>query len=475
MSDVHLFRPCDCDALLDAIPKMIESAEEMRRRRMRPTFEDRVTISRVIFDFIKSYKRKVYGGQAVNAAIVDKLGSGHGIYPNETDLMLSDIEFYSPNPIEDVMRLCDILSTKGFSFVQGREAAHIGTYTISVMFVRICDVTFLPYRVYHFIPVMSLPSPIDPKVRVLFVHPRHILIDFLHILSDPFTSHWKVDRLIPRLIKMQSLFPMKATSGNARRTMRVQDHPEPQNDLINDIVAKVMYWAHHVQENLVMVGMLAIRAYDIDHAPIPEKMTELTFVSTNYDEDVRTLESILQDHVHVTQYYPVGPWLDERSTFVVGPFYLTLCGCRQKVMPFSFRTHEGFNVASASYVIANALAMQFAAGCDGNSDLKQHFEMVAQQMVKIRAMKLDGEGQTVTHETTTMRDVQLSYVGTPCSDMEVHMEMLDRSKNARPRWFSYDPRMPNRRKELRVMPSIKCDGSVIRDRPIPKSFSGYPI
>ena len=82
----------------------------------------------LILNFIKKNKRKVYGGFAMNKLIVNK-NKDDAIYK---DFQTPDVDFYSPQPIEDLIQLCNEISDGGLRRVMGREGKHKDTYNIFV-------------------------------------------------------------------------------------------------------------------------------------------------------------------------------------------------------------------------------------------------------------------------------------------------------------------------------------------------------
>jgi hypothetical protein len=506
-----LYSPDSARALCEAVPGMMQSAEALRAMCLRPTIHDRAVIAAIIFDFVASRKRKVYGGHAINAAIVQALGSQASIYPPNS--AQEDIEFYSPQPIHDVQAICDILYARGFKFVRGKEAAHHGTYTISVMFVRICDVTFTPPSVFNVIPVMSLPRPASfapvetqqtqqQQENVMYVHPRHVIIDMLHILSDPFTSHWKLDRVVPRLLTLQSCYPITPVVIPSRDNKPVSPRAVhiPSSEVISTIIQDVAAWAAAACNSVALVGSVADTFYrtNIDVPAIYDSVRaarakdatilfEMTMCSTNYVTDLGTLTACLTRHGFgdPTEYFPMSSWLDQRASFVAivqsNPKHrieITLCDTRKKVVPVAAKTDDGIWVASTTYVIAHALASKFAHTCIGSFYLAKHFGAIAHSVTLSRAYGLRDVHETAASFTSIFRDVNLGYLGTPFSDMHIHMQAADdkrfhattqRNKAALGGiWFTYDPshRRGNRgsgSNEYEICNRmLPCDGSVVK-------------
>ena len=70
--------------------------------------------------------RKAYGGYALNAAIL-AVSPQDAIYDAASPP--PDVEFYSPDPVGDVVDICKRLHAEGHEYVQGKEAVHDGTWT----------------------------------------------------------------------------------------------------------------------------------------------------------------------------------------------------------------------------------------------------------------------------------------------------------------------------------------------------------
>ena len=81
---------------------------------------------KVVFLYIKTNKRIIYGGTALHNVI--KLKNKTGIYDNieskkyfNVDEDINDIEFYSPDPLYDLYKLCLELKNKGGNIFLGQR------------------------------------------------------------------------------------------------------------------------------------------------------------------------------------------------------------------------------------------------------------------------------------------------------------------------------------------------------------------
>ena len=146
---MEIFSEKDLKLVNDNIDEMMNEIEKKKKKVMEPTIDEMMEIEKIILKFVKKKKRKVYGGYALNEAIILK-NPEDKIYDKEIDA--PDIDFYSPEPIKDLHELSNILHDKGYKRVQGKEAMHIETYSIFVNLHNYVDITYMPNKIYHNIP-----------------------------------------------------------------------------------------------------------------------------------------------------------------------------------------------------------------------------------------------------------------------------------------------------------------------------------
>ena len=90
-----------------------------------------------------------------------------------------DIEFYSTEPLKDLINLCDLLH-KEFKFVEGAEGVHPETYKIFVNFINYADCSYMPPNIFKNIPTIEIDGM---KMSHLFLRYRA-----LRVYVDPMTS-----------------------------------------------------------------------------------------------------------------------------------------------------------------------------------------------------------------------------------------------------------------------------------------------
>lgn len=184
----------DYDSIKEVLPDIIKQIERKAAEILEPTIYEKREVMADIKNFIRDKKRKVYGGTAINE-LIKAVNPKDAIYD---EMIFSDIEFYSPTPVQDLVELTNLLYRKGYKYVVGREAQHEETYSVFVNFQLYCDISYIPTRVYHGIQTKELDG-------IHYAHPHFIYIDMLRIVNDPINAgaqRWEktFDRMFKLLI-----------------------------------------------------------------------------------------------------------------------------------------------------------------------------------------------------------------------------------------------------------------------------------
>ena len=116
------------DYNLQVVNDNLDTIEDAATRagyiRMEPHQDEYNMIKQLILDYIIQNKRIVYGGSAYHAIIQkhrsDK-SSDNKIYQ---EWARYDIEFYSPDPVKDMVKICNKLNSAKVKHVMGRQAQH---------------------------------------------------------------------------------------------------------------------------------------------------------------------------------------------------------------------------------------------------------------------------------------------------------------------------------------------------------------
>lgn len=177
-------------------PKIMKKIGKKKLEEMEPTIDEITQVNEIIINYIKENKRKVYGGYALNKLLIAKNPS-LAIY-NEVDT--PDIEFYSPDPLKDLTKLCDKLAEAKFKNVIGQEAQHKETYSIFVNYQLYCDISYMSSNIYS--KVRFIQSD-----ELMLIHPWFMVIDYFRMFTDPMISYWRLEKHFNRYLKLQKTYP----------------------------------------------------------------------------------------------------------------------------------------------------------------------------------------------------------------------------------------------------------------------------
>jgi hypothetical protein len=160
--------------------------------KLAPTVKEINEITKIVSKYIKDHKRKVYGGTALNLAVKEK-EKADAFYSDEES---HDFDTYSPEPIKDVVELCDIIHKQGYKNVTGREAIHRETYTVAVNGHPYCDFSYVPRNVYNRIPFIEIEG-------YIITHPYFMMIDYMRMFVNPLLAHFRWSKSFGRYYYLQ--------------------------------------------------------------------------------------------------------------------------------------------------------------------------------------------------------------------------------------------------------------------------------
>lgn len=294
---------------VELIDKEIETiTDDIERRKLdifEPTKAQQMAANKIVLDFVRDHKRKIYGGYAQNKVIIAKEPKD-AFYEEDK---IPDIDVYSPEPLKDLVELCDILYKKGFRNIQGTEATHKETYTIFVNQENVIDLSYVPRNIYNKIPFIEIDG-------INYVHPSFVYIDMYRMMTDPYFSgsfRWK--KTFPRLFKLQKYYPFNAAT---KPLNDAYDVPKDKKETVNKI-NRALFDMIKNKETFIVVGQYAYN-YLLEESGILKdkklankyKIIPIPFmqvISINYIPDSVELVSGLQkqfgDKITYKEFYPL--------------------------------------------------------------------------------------------------------------------------------------------------------------------------
>jgi hypothetical protein len=276
---MSLYTDTDIKLLGDNISKINERIEHKQLEMYEPTKNERVDVTNFILDFIKKNKRKVYGGYALNK-LVEAKNKADAIYQA---YQTPDVDFYSPQPIEDLIDLCNALSDAGHKRVSGREGKHKDTYNIFVNFQLYCDITYVPKNIYNRMPFIEIEG-------INYIHPHFMVIDYLRMITDPLGSYWRIEKSVKRMILLQKYYPFPVIE----KPIQIID---TTSDL--DMAASVINKFIVNRKSIINIGFYAYNYFVMESKTKNKNIKNIgipfyEFISINYKTDFDDLMDALK-------------------------------------------------------------------------------------------------------------------------------------------------------------------------------------
>lgn len=291
-------------------PKIMKKINKKKLEEMEPTIDEITKVNNIIIDYIKQNKRKVYGGYALNKLLVAKNPS-LAIYD---ELDTPDIEFYSPDPLGDLTKLCDKLAEAGFKNVVGQEAQHKETYSIFVNFQLYCDISYMPANIYA-------------KARFIqadgfnLIHPWFMVVDYFRMFTDPLVSYWRLEKHFARYLKLQKTYPLPLISKPIDIVPFKADKLHLTINMLEDYLANIdgiIFTGFYVYNYYLKYSNYSVK----DNRFKQIQMPYLEIYSTNYIEDglkiIEYLKSLPEDmssKISHKEFYPFFQFYGYNTVF----------------------------------------------------------------------------------------------------------------------------------------------------------------
>jgi len=269
-----MYRLEDIEKVKRNISKIQEESQIAFKTNYEPTITEYKEVVKYILEFIKEKKRIIYGGYAQNKLIQIK---------NESDVFYKDIdtpdlEFYSYEPIKDIVDLCDYLYEKKCKFIQGSEGVHIGTYKLYVNFENYCDISYISKNIYDSIKYIEVNN-------IKYTHPYFMYIDYYRIFTDPNSFSFRLEKSFNRYTRLYKYYPIEIPK-NSKILIKKND-----STILSIIRKKIIH-----NSKYIVVGKYAYNYYI---HKIDEKLIDIDFyelIILDFKEEIKKILLILNNN-----------------------------------------------------------------------------------------------------------------------------------------------------------------------------------
>lgn len=216
------------------LKEYIDKAEKSKLKKVEPIKQTIDNINKIIFNYIKEKKRVVYGGAAINEYIIQK-NPKLKIYD---EFSIADYDVYTPEPLYDLIYICNLLHEKGYKNVRGKEAVHDGTYSVMAEYYKesVFDLHYVWKGLYHKLPTNTING-------IRYIDPSFIFVDIYKVYTDPLLSfNFRIEKVFHRGNILEKYYSFKNDSDiqNTQKQLSKLNNISDNKNIINHILKKIV-------------------------------------------------------------------------------------------------------------------------------------------------------------------------------------------------------------------------------------------
>jgi len=424
-----LYNQNDLDLFKNNISGIMKKIENIVTTNYTPTNKEIVEVQKIILQFARDTKRKLYGGFGLHLAIKEK--NPQGSFYKDSDSFAKDIDLYSPEPLYDIVKLADILKNKGYDIVFAREALHSETYSIEVNKRPYCDFSYVPKNIYNRMPFVEING-------IHVVHPTFMAIDYMKMFSDPILSSFRWDKSFERFFSLLKYYPIKHSSKKLELEYKM---PKDIYKVLNDFCIN--------NKSIAVTGFGAYNMYtevskiDKDYMK-PLEFPYFEFASIDYENDVKKIVELLQkidvNKVKIQEFYPFFTFTNHRTHIVydgkvVAKVYKNLDNICFSKVSYKNITYGAF-LYNLRLCLVNAIYERVNRENDRNNDKEQFYYGMASHLIQMRNFYFLNAEKTM-FDNSVFQDFVIECMGVTQNDKIYHDIQF---KTHRRVVFKYTPR-----------------------------------
>ena len=427
-----MYRPEDIIKINDNIDRIKEESHYEYRKNNEPTLEETSKVCKLIINFIRRKNRVVYGGYAQNLLIMHKNKDDvfykeiDGAFYNWPDL--ADIEFYSPNPIEDLIELTEELYSNKFNNIEGAGGQHAGIYKIFVNFLPYCDISYIPAFIFNTMPIIKIDN-------IKCTHPHFMMVDAYRIFTDPMTSFWRLDKTIRRFQKIFKYYPIDQSENNKNIEMK-------QNTETDDFIRKNIIH----KSKLVVIGFYgfdyyikkSIEKYSLNNYSYYE------LISTELEKDAKIIFKKLKDkfgsNITVKEFFPFFSFMDRRVEFYYkNSLFLRLFGNNARCIVYNYSEIKITNFGTFNLVMMYLYFDYYLAFINKDKINTKLYSTLIGKFYNARNKFLDDNNLTVI-EDSPFKDFTYKCYGAQIDPKRIErLDFVEKRKKNKLTKYRYNP------------------------------------
>lgn len=418
--------------IYNSMPKIVESLEKYKNNILEPTQDEFDTIINIIIKYIIKKQRIIYGGYALNL-LIKKRNIKDAIYKD--GINRADVEFYTPEPLEDLYNICNLIYNSGFKHVIGRQAMHEESYKIAANFQEYCDITYVPINVY---------SKMRTKLvtNILLTNPTFIYVDRYRMFNDAFGSAWRWNKEIKRFYLLQKYYPL---TNNISKCQIDNKHVKHVIDFIESKFLKTT-------NTVVIFGHYAYNYY-LDKSKTKKhniiNVPHIDVISINYVQDSIKLYKLLvkeygQD-IEKVEYYPFFQYTGMRCCFMYKQIMVAnIYDNNNKCIPY--KTVNNMKIGTFTFVLMMLLIMEFYTYVNKYENDNTIYKTLISNLINFRNYYLKSQNKTVL-DKTPFEEFTIPCTGTTIvQDRLFLLDLMKKKEQGKMLIFKYEPHIQRKQK-----------------------------
>jgi uncharacterized protein (UPF0248 family) len=447
---MDIIRKEDLEAFRSGAKELVDKIDRRRLEILEPTRTELEAVFKEILAFIREKKRKIYGGRSQHALIAAK--NPKDVFYSDIQMATADVEFYSPEPLVDLLDLADRLHEKNFRYIKAMEAQHQETFTVIYdLTAKVCDISYVPTNIYHRIPYEEIDG-------LFMTSPSFYAIDHFRVLTDMLTSGWRIEKTMERSSVLFKHYPLKPINK--------PKIPAPDSKTL--AIRKAIWEYLKNRESIVIVGEVGCKYYETLKLPSPEEITRFDVVSTAFRDDCYQLIVKLQKdfRIDITERYPFFQFtghileINYEGTNVVNFYhYNHKCTPYQDIQPVD----DLYRIGTFSLVMLYNYITMHRFRVDKEKDGELTWRWRIQCMLEARNKYLTTKKQSAM-DISPYQDFQLDCVGHAIDPpREFRMKIMRRKAARKGAYtFSYTPG-EQKRPDISMQRFANTSGNPIRN------------
>lgn len=466
-----LYTPSQSNYIKENLDNLIKEAAKAKLKELEPTMTEFKSVMKIIKSYIRKKKRIIYGGYATNSLLKVK-NKKDVIYDEEVDT--PDIEFYTPEPVKDLVEICNELEDAKFKHVTGKSAQHPETYSIFVNFENYCDISYVPTIVYNNMQTIKIEN-------MLMIHPKYEIINWYRQFTDPMTAHWRWDKQFKRMERIQKHYPFPNKDGPIQFKVEMEHKAAIKETLEKFVLKKdsliiFNYFAYNYFISVSKYKTNKIKEIDVPY---------LDFISVNYIDDCidlyNHLKKIYKDDIQVEEYYPFFQFYGYKTTFLYkGKEFINIYHHNYKCIPYKKissgpNKYNGYMVGTYPFVMMMLLILQEKTKIDKHWKTNKSYHTMFSNILKIRNFYLNKHNKTVLDDTP-FQEFQVACVGTTLTQNRLFRLEIERKRKQGKRFsFYYHPSENRDKIDTSAFTYNNTSGNIIRNDKNKKIFKTCKI